>query len=47
MIYGKSFLKTAMSWTISGEELLIKQSIVYLGTVWNDSDVATKNMTSK
>ena len=37
MIYGKSFLKTAPSWTISGEELSIKQSIVYLGTVLDGS----------
>ena len=28
MIYGKSFVKTAPSWTISGEEVSIKQSIV-------------------
>ena len=37
MIYGKSFLKTAPSWTISGEELSIKQSIVYLETVLDGS----------
>ena len=37
MIYGKSFLKTVPSWTISGEELSIKQSIVYLGTVLDGS----------